>query len=96
MRITRWPTAAVLFAMAATAYAGDSSNDVPYPLPMPLMAVPQNLGAHVRADLLLKRMTQDEKLQFIHSEYQMSAVPRRRRGLYSGRAASGHSRPQYG
>ncbi|MCX5541209.1 glycoside hydrolase family 3 C-terminal domain-containing protein [Paraburkholderia sp. CNPSo 3076] len=75
MRITRWPTAAVLVAMAATAHAGESSNDVPYPLPMPLMAVPQNLGAHVRADLLLKRMTQDEKLQFIHSEYQMSAVP---------------------
>jgi beta-glucosidase len=74
MRINRWPTAALLVAMAATAHAGDSSNAAPYPLPLPLLA-PESFGAHARAEQLLKRMTQDEKLQFIHSEYQMSDVP---------------------
>jgi beta-glucosidase len=75
MRITRWPTAALLVGMTAAAHAGGSSDAAPYPLPAPLMSAQENYGAQVRAGLLLKRMTQDEKLQFIHSEYQMSAVP---------------------
>jgi beta-glucosidase len=61
--------------MTAAAHAGGSSDAAPYPLPAPLMSAQENYGAQVRAELLLKRMTQDEKLQFIHSEYQMSAVP---------------------
>ena len=32
-------------------------------------------AAHRRADTLVSRMTLDEKLQFIHSQYAMSAVP---------------------
>ena len=75
MRIPRWPTAALMVALAASAHAGDSSNDSPYPLPRPLTSAAESFGAHVRADLLVKKMTLDEKLRLIHSEYQMSDVP---------------------
>ncbi|MFP3663173.1 glycosyl hydrolase, partial [Burkholderia sp. SIMBA_043] len=32
-------------------------------------------AAQRRADLLVRKMTLDEKLQFIHSQYEMSKVP---------------------
>ncbi|HTH59937.1 MAG TPA: glycoside hydrolase family 3 C-terminal domain-containing protein [Paraburkholderia sp.] len=75
MRIARWPTAALMVALAASAHATGSSNDSPYPLPKPLTSAAEDFGAHARADMIEKKMTLSEKLQLIHSEYQMSAVP---------------------
>lgn len=75
MRTTHWPAAALMVALAASAHAGDKSSDSPYPLPQPLTSAAENFGAHVRADMLTKKLTLDEKLQLIHSEYQMSDVP---------------------
>ncbi|MDI9654675.1 glycoside hydrolase family 3 N-terminal domain-containing protein, partial [Burkholderia cenocepacia] len=34
-----------------------------------------SVAAQRRADLLVRKMTLDEKLQFIHSQYEMSKVP---------------------
>lgn len=75
MRITRLSAALLLAAAAATAHAGDKSQDAPFPFLVPFAAAVENHGAQVRADKLVKQMTLDEKLQFIHSEYQMSQVP---------------------
>jgi beta-glucosidase len=75
MRIARWPAAALAVALAASAHATGSGTDSPYPLPQPLTAEAVDFGAHARADMLVKKLTLDEKLQLIHSEYQMADVP---------------------
>src|ERR1044072_6841132 len=75
MRIARWPAAALMVALVASAHATVGGKDSPYPLPPSLAAAAEDFGAHARADMLAKKMTLDEQLQLIHSEYQMSDVP---------------------
>ncbi|MFM0009500.1 glycoside hydrolase family 3 C-terminal domain-containing protein [Paraburkholderia sediminicola] len=70
-----WPAVALAAAVCVAARA-----DVPdFPLEFaPTSAAMNAFGsaaAHRRADTLVSKMTLDEKLQFIHSEYAMSAVP---------------------
>ena len=70
-----WLAAALAAAVCAAARA-----DVPdFPLDfLPTSTAMNAFGsaaAHRRADTLVSRMTLDEKLQFIHSKYAMSAVP---------------------
>lgn len=72
MRITRLSMALMLAAALTAAHAGESASENPFPLPY---ASAEDYGAHLRADRLVQQMTLDEKLQFIHSEYQMSQVP---------------------
>jgi len=68
-----WPAVALAAAVCVAARA-----DVPdFPLEFaPTSAAMNAFGsaaAHRRADTLVSKMTLDEKLQFIHSEYAMSA-----------------------
>ncbi|MET3234059.1 UNVERIFIED_ORG: hypothetical protein ABIC54_006275, partial [Burkholderia sp. 1263] len=70
-----WLAAALAAAVCAAARA-----DVPdFPLDFLPTSIAMNAfgsaAAHRRADTLVSRMTLDEKLQFIHSKYAMSAVP---------------------
>ncbi|WP_323121230.1 glycoside hydrolase family 3 C-terminal domain-containing protein [Burkholderia alba] len=71
MQVKLWPAAALTAAVFASAHAG--ALDVPSPA-----AASDGFAssaAHWRADALVRKMTLDEKLQFIHSQYQMSDVP---------------------
>jgi beta-glucosidase len=70
-----WPAVALAAAVCVAARA-----DVPdFPLDFAPTSTAMNAfgsaAAHRRADTLVSKMTLDEKLQFIHSEYAMSAVP---------------------
>jgi beta-glucosidase len=79
-----WPAVALAAAVCVAARA-----DV---LDFPLDFAPTSnavnafgsAAAHRRADTLVSKMTLDEKLQFIHSEYAMSAVPGGGAGFIQG------------
>jgi beta-glucosidase len=75
MQKNLWPAVALAAAVCVAARA-----DVPdFPLDFAPTSTAMNAfasaAAHRRADTLVSKMTLDEKLQFIHSEYAMSAVP---------------------
>ncbi|RQR33658.1 glycosyl hydrolase, partial [Burkholderia sp. Bp9142] len=71
MRDKLWPAAVLAAALCTSAYAGnvdfDSRGDAADAF--------ASSAAQRRADLLVRKMTLDEKLQFIHSQYEMSKVP---------------------
>ncbi|CAN7351045.1 glycoside hydrolase family 3 C-terminal domain-containing protein [Trinickia sp. LjRoot230] len=73
MQVYRWPMALLLTAAFATAHASESDTAI---IPAPSFIAPGiDFTAHRRADALVRQMTLDEKLQLIHSKYQMSDVP---------------------
>ncbi|MEX3960092.1 glycoside hydrolase family 3 C-terminal domain-containing protein [Trinickia sp. EG282A] len=74
MQVNRWPIALLLAAVCASAHAGDSDNSG-LPFPHSPASPGADFAAHRRAEKLLEQMTLDEKLQMIHSEYEMSQVP---------------------
>lgn len=72
MRVTLWPAAALMAALCACAHADTLTDFAALPGAADTFA---SAAAHRRADALVHRMTLDEKLQFIHSKYEMSQVP---------------------
>ncbi|AJK50685.1 glycoside hydrolase family 3 C-terminal domain-containing protein [Burkholderia plantarii] len=72
MQVRLWSAAALTAFTFASAQAGtpDFTN---FP-PTSFDAV-ASVTARLRADALVRKMTLDEKLQMIHSQYEMSAVP---------------------
>ncbi|CAM2196210.1 glycoside hydrolase family 3 C-terminal domain-containing protein [Paraburkholderia sp. A1RI_3L] len=85
MQVKRWPMALLLAMATAGAHAGQNDFDIatnPFTASFPA-AIADN-GAHWRAEVLLKQLTLDEKLQLIHSEYQMSDVPNGGAGFIQG------------
>jgi beta-glucosidase len=74
MQVKRWPMALLLAAVFSSAHAGNRDNPgLPF---SSSRALPDaDRIALKRADTLLQQMTLDEKLQMIHSEYEMSRVP---------------------
>ncbi|WGS46475.1 glycoside hydrolase family 3 C-terminal domain-containing protein [Burkholderia sp. JSH-S8] len=73
MRVTLWPAATLMAALCTCAHA-DTTADFAA-LPGAAADTFASAAAHRRADALIRRMTLDEKLQLIHSQYQMSQVP---------------------
>jgi beta-glucosidase len=88
MQVKRWPMALLLAAVFASAHAGDSDKAGLFEpgLPFSSSQIPPGADrvAEKRADALLQRMTLDEKLQMIHSQYQMSDVPGGGAGFIQG------------
>ncbi|MBN3818540.1 glycoside hydrolase family 3 protein, partial [Paraburkholderia sp. Se-20369] len=72
MRVTLWPAAALMAALCACAHADTTADFAALSDTADTFA---SAAAHRRADTLVRRMTLDEKLQFIHSQYEMSKVP---------------------
>ncbi|KAB0638724.1 glycosyl hydrolase [Burkholderia stagnalis] len=72
MRINLWPAAVLLASLSTGACAAASAD---FTLPTDAVESFASAGAQRRADALVHRMTLDEKLQFIHSKYEMSQVP---------------------
>ena len=82
MQVNRWPMALVLAAAFASAHASESDTAFN---PAPSSFTPgMDFAAHRRADMLVRQMTLDEKLQWIHSKYQMSDVPGGGAGFIQG------------
>ncbi|MGU7769037.1 glycoside hydrolase family 3 C-terminal domain-containing protein [Burkholderia sp. MR1-5-21] len=71
MRATLWPAA----VLAATLCINASAATTDFTSPADAADAFASSAAQRRADLLVRKMTLDEKLQFIHSEYEMSKVP---------------------
>jgi beta-glucosidase len=70
-----WPAVALAAAVSVAAHAEIPTLPLDFaPLSTVLNAF-ASAAAHRRAETLVNKMTLDEKLQFIHSEYAMSAVP---------------------
>jgi beta-glucosidase len=70
-----WPAVALAAAVCVAARADVPRFPLDFPLTSTVMNAFESAAAHRRADTLVSKMTLDEKLQFIHSEYAMSAVP---------------------
>lgn len=68
MKVNRWPAAALLAAALTSAHADTPSSPAGFDAGTASVA-------HRRAAALVKQMTLDEKLRFIHSQYAMSDVP---------------------
>ncbi|OLL28049.1 glycosyl hydrolase [Burkholderia sp. SRS-W-2-2016] len=70
-----WPAVAIAAAVSAAAHAEIPTSALDFaPLSTVLNAF-ASAAAHRRAETLVDKMTLDEKLQFIHSQYAMSSVP---------------------
>lgn len=72
MQVRLWSAAALTAFTFASAQAG-TPDFINFP-PTSFDAV-ASAAARLRADALVRKMTLDEKLQMIHSQYEMSAVP---------------------
>ncbi|RQT39596.1 glycoside hydrolase family 3 C-terminal domain-containing protein [Burkholderia contaminans] len=71
MRDTLWPAVVLAATLCTTAYAGDADFNAQGDATEAFASA----AAVRRADSLVRKMTLDEKLQFIHSQYEMSKVP---------------------
>ncbi|SMG55283.1 beta-glucosidase [Paraburkholderia susongensis] len=70
-----WPAVALAATVSAAAHAEIPNLSLDFPPTPSTLNVFASAAAHRRAETLVNKMTLDEKLQLIHSEYQMSAVP---------------------
>jgi beta-glucosidase len=70
-----WPAVALAAAVCVAARADVPDFSLDFAPTSVAMNAFGSAAAHRRADTLVSKMTLDEKLQFIHSEYAMSAVP---------------------
>ncbi|MGC2964902.1 beta-glucosidase family protein [Paraburkholderia aspalathi] len=70
-----WPAVALAAAVCVAARADVPDFSLDFAPTSAAMNAFGSAAAHRRADTLVSKMTLDEKLQFIHSEYAMSAVP---------------------
>lgn len=84
MRDTLWPAVVLAATLCTTAYAGDADFNAQADATDAFASA----AAARRADLLVRKMTLDEKLQFIHSQYEMSKVPGGGAGYIQGCRAS--------
>ncbi|CAB3714582.1 beta-glucosidase [Paraburkholderia rhynchosiae] len=79
MQTKLWPVVAFAAAVCVSAHAGAPASPFDFALDFPPTSAVMNafgsVAAHRRAESLVGKMTLDEKLQFIHSEYAMSSVP---------------------
>lgn len=71
MRDKLWPAAVLAATLCTSVYAANADFDSPGSAADAFASS----AAQQRADLLVRKMTLDEKLQFIHSQYEMSKVP---------------------
>ncbi len=78
MQIRSWSAVAcatiAAFSMAGARAAG-APDFIDFPPTPSSLDVAGSVAAQLRADALARKLTLDEKLQLIHSEYVMSAVP---------------------
>ncbi|HEY2024630.1 beta-glucosidase [Paraburkholderia sp.] len=70
-----WPAVALAAAVSVAANAEIPTSPLDFAPLSTVLNVFASAAAHRRAETLVNKMTLDEKLQFIHSEYAMSAVP---------------------
>jgi beta-glucosidase len=70
-----WPALAFAAFACAAAHADASNFPLDFAPTSAVMNAFDSAVAHRRADSLVSKMTIDEKLQFIHSEYAMANVP---------------------
>lgn len=70
-----WPAVAIAAAVSAAAHAEMPPPGLDFAPMSTVLNAFASAAAHRRAETLVNKMTIDEKLQFIHSEYAMSAVP---------------------
>ncbi|POS04354.1 glycoside hydrolase family 3 C-terminal domain-containing protein [Burkholderia gladioli] len=75
MQVRLWSAAAVAAFAFAGAHAAGAPDIINFPPTPSSLDVVGSIAAQIRADALLRKMTLDEKLQLIHSQYEMSAVP---------------------
>jgi beta-glucosidase len=75
MQMKLWPAVALAATVCVTAHADVLNFPLSFAPTSLVMNAVESAFAHQRADALVKKMTLAEKLQFIHSEYEMSAVP---------------------
>ncbi|AOJ79064.1 glycoside hydrolase family 3 C-terminal domain-containing protein [Burkholderia ubonensis] len=71
MRDKLWPAAVLAATLCTSVYAANADFDSPGSAADAFASS----AAQQRADLLVRKMTLDEKLRFIHSQYEMSKVP---------------------
>jgi beta-glucosidase len=70
-----WPVVALAATVCVAARAGVPDFPLDFSPTSAVLNAFESAVAHRRADSLVGKMTLDEKLQFIHSQYAMSAVP---------------------
>ncbi|KXU84976.1 glycosyl hydrolase [Paraburkholderia monticola] len=70
-----WPAVAIAAAVSAAAHAEIPTPGLDFAPMSTVLNAFASAAAHRRAETLVNKMTVDEKLQFIHSEYAMSSVP---------------------
>ncbi|CAB3793358.1 hypothetical protein LMG28614_03702 [Paraburkholderia ultramafica] len=75
MQMKLWPVVALAATVCVAARADVPNFPLDFAPTSAVMNAFESAVAHRRADSLVGKMTLDEKLQFIHSEYAMSAVP---------------------
>ncbi|RBB96062.1 glycosyl hydrolase, partial [Pseudomonas sp. MWU12-2115] len=71
MRYKLWPAVVLAATLCTNAYASNADFNAQGDATDAFASA----AAQRRADLLVRKMTLDEKLQFIHSQYEMSKVP---------------------
>lgn len=75
MQMKLWPAVALAAAVCVAARAQVPNAPVDFAPTSAVLSAFDSALAHRRADSLVGKMTLDEKLQFIHSQYAMSSVP---------------------
>ena len=75
MQMKLWPVVALAATVCVAARAEVPNFPLDFAPTSAVMNAFESALAHRRADSLVGKMTLDEKLQFIHSEYAMSSVP---------------------
>jgi beta-glucosidase len=75
MQIKLWPAVALAATVCVAARAEAPNFPLDFAPTSAVLSAFESAVAHRRADSLVGKMTLDEKLQFIHSQYAMSSVP---------------------